>query len=170
MDIPYHDDDEESLEEGWKLTEEMKLALDRSDWLHQELQKGGLRELISQVVSAKNPALISQLGQRYRHFRVFLDKLLVIANVLERQTEDDQEEETMQEFLERDWTQNEEPAPMLALKRIPRKTLPVFEPVHGSSSSSSEESDSDEEEESTSDSSDDNSDDSNEDESSSEEE
>ena len=61
--------DDESLEEGWKITDEMKEALQKSSWLRKELQDGGgLRDMIAQVVrssrAAKSP---KRNSHRHRH-------------------------------------------------------------------------------------------------------
>jgi hypothetical protein len=138
------DDDDESLDEGWKITESMKSALNHSEWLREELKDGGLRELISQIVVSKNTQALLQVQERYPSFRVFQDKLLVVADVLERQEDED---EPLNDWLERHWSEEESP-PMLTLKPIPR-SVPVFEPVHASSSSSSGASESEDESSST---------------------
>jgi hypothetical protein len=107
--------DDESVEEGWKITDEMKEAIQKSSWLHDELQDGGLRDMIAQVVRASkrkstprnkyhqhhNRRHHSSLSATVRHdpshdallekrkdnpnFNIFCDKLLVLAGVLERQ-------------------------------------------------------------------------------------
>ena len=134
-------DDDDSLDEQWKITESMKSNVKRSEWLRNELKDGGLRTLISGIVntsgSQKHLAL-KQAKERYPLFQTFLDKLLVLAGVLQRQEEEEEEGEIegkvpMEEYLERDW--QEEP-PMLSLKPILRRTTPIFEPVHHSSSES----------------------------------
>lgn len=130
--------DDESLDEGWKITDSMKSALDRSEWLGKELKNnGGLQELISQIVITKDPQVLQRAQERYPNFRVFLDKLLVVAGILERQKEEDSdEEESLSDWLKRDWQNEKNIQPMLTLKQIPRK-IPVFEPVDQLSSSSS---------------------------------
>jgi hypothetical protein len=115
IDDNHHDsdDDESSVEEGWKITEEMKVALRNSSWLHEELQDGGLRDLITNVVRSskklgknnnnkknfrtnqnkfsrysqqETPAeILNGRKRENRNFDIFCDKLLVLAGVLERQ-------------------------------------------------------------------------------------
>ena len=88
--------DEEDLEVGWKITEEMMNEMDKSAWLRTELQDGGLRQLIWDVMSASKSVnrsgtathqeeLLQITSTKYPHFRTFLDKLKVLAGVLERQ-------------------------------------------------------------------------------------
>ena len=139
-------DDDDSSDEGWKITDSMKSALKNSDWLKNELNdQAGLKELISQIVVSKNKEALSQAQERYPNVRVFLDKLLVVAGVLKRE-EDENDNESLSEWLERNWANDPQP-PMLTLKPIPRSIVPMFEPVHASSSSSSSSSDEEEEEE-----------------------
>jgi hypothetical protein len=137
------DDDDDSMDEEWKINEEMKSTLPRSEWLRNELKDGGLKDLIAQIVSAGNGKhlVLQQVKERYPSFKTFLDKLLLVAGVLERQDSGDEEEEPFEELLERDW---DEDRPTLALKSKNIRVLPVFEPIQHSSSSSesSEESDS----------------------------
>ena len=114
------DDDDSSLEDGWQITDDMKVALRNSTWLRSELQDGGLRSMMKQVVRyeknykshhrrkdkwrqasgnfnkkknshKRNNNLIHPnevLGAKRsdnKNFDVFVDKLLVLADVLERQ-------------------------------------------------------------------------------------
>jgi hypothetical protein len=133
------DDDEDSLEDGWKLTDEMKRAVEQSEWLHKQLQDGGLRDLMLQIVESKDVEALRQVQQRFPHFQVFLDKLLVVAGVLERENDaaDGEDElEPLQEWLARDWSQDSAPT-QLSLKPLRRK-MPVFQPVDVSSSSNEE--------------------------------
>eukprot|EP00934_Nitzschia_sp_Nitz4_P005081 Nitzschia sp. Nitz4//scaffold10_size219509//106507//108807//NITZ4_001430-RA/size219509-processed-gene-0.132-mRNA-1//-1//CDS//3329532926//5071//frame0 len=130
--------DDEELLEGWKVTEDMKKMLDSSSWLHQQLQDGGLRNLISEVVASGDPESLMAAQQKYPRLPVFLDKLLLLAGVLERDTaEDSGDEETLQECLERDWNGDDLP-PALTLKHTLRKRLPEFPPVDDGSSSSAD--------------------------------
>eukprot|EP00980_Cylindrotheca_fusiformis_P009516 scaffold2077_cov119-Cylindrotheca_fusiformis.AAC.19 len=130
-----HDDDgDNSIEEGWNVTQEMKQAISRSEWLRSELKDGGLRALISQIVSAGNQrhCAIQQVKERYPSFKTFLDKLLLVAGVLEHQ-DSGEVVETIEELLGRDW---DEDPPSLALTSREMRKLPVFEPIQHSSSSS----------------------------------
>ena len=102
------DDDDSSLEEGWKITDEMKTALRNSPWLRNELKDGGLRHMVASLVnsekkfkkslrrkhthSSSNRRLpqhhhhdeLNSMRQNNQNFDVFIDKLLVLGNVLER--------------------------------------------------------------------------------------
>ncbi|KAL3927651.1 MAG: hypothetical protein SGBAC_012997 [Bacillariaceae sp.] len=145
------DNDDDSIDEGWKVSEEMKQALFHSEWLRDELQDGGLRLLIGQVVSTphgpQKQQVLQEIKERYPSFGVFVDKLLYLTGVLE---EDDQAATVAdKEVLELDWTE-EGMRPALALKTKERKKLPVFEPVSQSSSSEEEESSSSDEDSSSS--------------------
>jgi hypothetical protein len=146
------DDDDDSVDEGWKITDDMKSALQHSDWLRKQLQDGGLKQLIQQIVASKNTQALQEVPARYPHFGVFLDKLSVVAGVLERNNGDDHDEAPLDEWLQRDWSQ-EDAAPQLTLKPIFRRTMPVFEPVDASSSDEEKNQDSSEEETSSGDSS-----------------
>ena len=177
-------DDDSSLEDGWEITDDMKVALRNSTWLRTELQDGGLRDMIASVVRSerkykshhkrqrnhRNPRHKhggrnnyhqqqmpkhphEELGakrQENQNFDVFMDKLLVLADVLERQEEpmdfesgtagatSGRNEEELEEWLRCKWDPRM-PPPSLALKAR-KKTIPKFEPVdHGSSSSSEDE-------------------------------
>jgi hypothetical protein len=132
-----------------KLIDEMMCALEQSEWLRKQLQDGGLRDLMRQIVESRDNEALRQVQQRFPHFQVFLDKLLVVAGVLERENnaEDgkgEDEIEPLQEWLERDWSQDSAP-PQLSLKPLRRK-MPVFQPVDVSSSSNEEDGSSSEEE------------------------
>jgi hypothetical protein len=146
-------DDDDSLEEGWKITQEAMETMDRSDWLRKELKDGGLRQIIFRVMNASDKVEkhgrtpqeeeLERTKANYPPFGNFMDKLLVLAGILERQQEDDEEEllplgEWLQEQVDREELQQS-----LALKPIPRRTMPVFEPVENQESSSEDASDSD---------------------------
>ncbi|CAJ1952368.1 unnamed protein product [Cylindrotheca closterium] len=147
----YQDDDDDSIDEGWKITEEMKQALFHSEWLRDELQDGGLRLLIGQVVSIphgpRKHQVLQEIKERYPSFGVFVDKLLYLTGVLEE--EDDKATILSKEVLEADWTE-EGMRPTLALKTKEKKKMPVFEPVSQSSSSEEEDSSGSEEDDSSS--------------------
>jgi hypothetical protein len=96
---------------GWAITDEMREALTDSSWLHNEVQDEGLKQLIHKITSTPNIVVGSAPDRRHRgkgknlsgdsttqrelvlhelqtqfpEFRRFLDKLLVLAGVLERQ-------------------------------------------------------------------------------------
>lgn len=129
------DGDDESLDEGWRITEEMKLALSRSAWLRQALKDGGLKDLIAEIVSAgsRKDLKLQEVKERYPSFTSFLDKMLLVAGVLGRQDSFEEEQETFEELLERDWAEDQ---PTLALISRKERVLPVFEPIEHSSSSS----------------------------------
>jgi hypothetical protein len=104
-----HRDDSnyDELEEGWKLTDPMVSAMNKCDWLKRELQDESLRQLVRLVTAASNAVVrapfaknrrlkghgdeeteqdhvLDRLKSELPHFRRFLDKLLVVAGVLER--------------------------------------------------------------------------------------
>lgn len=177
------EDDDSSLEDGWEITESMKVALRNSMWLRHELRDGGLRDMIASVVKSRKTLKryeTEQRSQSYRprhryasaptkphhphevlaaqksenrHFRVFTDKLLVLADVLERQEGPTLEtegltsnqhhprnEEELEEWLRRPWDPTV-PPPVLALKPRMRKVIPKFEPIDISSSEDEDEND-----------------------------
>ena len=115
------DDEFDDLDDGWKITADMMNAMDKSDWLHRELADGGLRQIITEIVTAsKNVSgngktfqseALSQFQSKFPNFRTFLDKLLVITGVLERQNEEMEEELA-------DWLLRKEDLGDLALKPI----------------------------------------------------
>jgi hypothetical protein len=193
----YDDDDDDSLEEGFKITEDMKNALRKSTWLRNELQDGGLRDMISSVVRSEKKFKKSQNNNNNRNrnhkfsdnnrkqqqqqhcphphdelaakrqdnqnFDVFVDKLLVLGDVLERRQGDiviredgstggvvggikgtdippRRNEEELEEWLKRKWDHGDPPQD-LTLKPRPRKLklIPKFEPVDVSSSEEEDE-------------------------------
>mmetsp|Transcript_3772 Transcript_3772/g.8650 ORF Transcript_3772/g.8650 Transcript_3772/m.8650 type:complete len:288 (+) Transcript_3772:52-915(+) len=146
----YQDNDDDSVDEGWKITEEMKQALFHSEWLRDELKDGGLRLLIGQVVSTphgpRKHQVLQEIKERYPSFGIFVDKLLYLTGVLE---EDDEATTACKEVLEADWAE-EGMRPTLALKTKQKPTIPVFEAVSQSSSSEEEESSSEDEDSSSS--------------------
>jgi hypothetical protein len=125
------DGDEEEFDEGWKITKEMMDSMDSSVWLKRELQDGGLRHIISNIDAASNRVGASgQTGQevaldeaksRYPPFQTFVDKLLTLTGIVERQEGD---EIALEEWLEF----NAYELGPLALKPIPRKSRPVLPP------------------------------------------
>ena len=192
------DDDDSSLEDGWEITDDMKVALRNSTWLRSELQDGGLRDMIASVVRSKKKYRSYHRRQRRgknqrnqhgnrrnyqrnhhpsqprhpheelsakradnKNFDVFVDKMLVLADVLERQDmpiflengesvsassgrHSNRNEEELEEWLRMKWDPEMAP-PALAL-RPRRRTIPKFEPIDVSSSESEEEDDEDENE------------------------
>jgi hypothetical protein len=98
----------EDLDESWKMTDEMVQLMHGSEWLRTELQDSGLRHLILNVMAASNivgrdeeteqEQSIEQIKVDYPHCKRFIDKLLVLTGVLERQKEDAEVE--MKEWLE----------------------------------------------------------------------
>ncbi len=163
----------------------MKGALRNSTWLRSELQDGGLRDMIASVVKSErkyksyhkkqrnHPRNHKRNAQQPKHphedlaskrqtnqnFDCFMDKLLVLTDVLERQEEtldletgqqklangaSNRNEEELEEWLRCKWDPK---LPRLALALRPRqkKAIPKFEPVEDVSSSSSSEDDYDDE-------------------------
>lgn len=175
------DDDDSSLDDGWKITDDMKNALRNSTWLRTELQDGGLRDMIASVVRSERKSRSfhrkqEKYGKKSRHLRkqqprhpdeelatkraenrnfdIFNDKLLVLADVLERkegpktfengefcssilENQSNRNEEELEEWLRLKWNPGMAP-PVLALR--PRKrAIPKFEPVDVSSSEDEDE-------------------------------
>lgn len=98
----------EDLDESWKMTEQMVQLMHGSEWLRTELQDSGLRHLILNIMAAstvvgeneetEQEQLIEQIKVDYPHCKRFIDKLLVLTGVLERQKED--ADVDMKEWLE----------------------------------------------------------------------
>lgn len=97
------DDDDSDLEmEGWRITKEMMDRIDSSDWIRQELQDGGLRQIIAEIDVADDvqehtfktrklnaqpeptPRELALMKARQSNskFSNFIDRLLVTAGVL----------------------------------------------------------------------------------------
>lgn len=135
------DDDEDDKEIGWKITRDMMDSINQSQWVKQELQDGGLRQIIYEIESAPNTVLqsgkteqeetLERLKSKYPNFRGFLDKLLVTAGVLERE----KESEDMMSWLYR----SEDDLGPLALKPIPRRGQAVIQPLVMNDDTSSDE-------------------------------
>ena len=159
--------DDSSLEDGWEITDDMKNALRNSTWLREELQDGGLKDMIKEVVKSERRQKSFYRNQKRQHnkkhrggkpppmdphenltakrgenqnFDTFMDKLLVLADVLERQNPEisiSRNEEELEEWLRRTWDPTM-PKPNLAL--LPKKKkIPKFDPVDVSSSEDEEE-------------------------------
>lgn len=133
-----NDDDDEDLDDGWKVTDEMKKAIENSQWLRNQLQDGGLREVIRQVVASGDGLEQQQPQHRFPQFQVFIDKLLVVAGVLEREADTG---EPLEEWLEQDWGHD---PPPLSLRPW-RRQLPTFPPVDVSSSDADDDDEDDDE-------------------------
>lgn len=122
-------EDDDDLPEGWKITEAMMDKMDNCDWLRTELQDGGLRQILHQVCSAPNTVAqgqrthqevaLEQAKAKYPNFSRFMDKLLVLTGVLERQ----ETEQGLSEWLT---LENAEELGPLALVPLPRKKRPVI--------------------------------------------
>jgi len=110
-----HDYDDD-LETGWKLTEDMVNAMQNSTWLREELADKGLQHLITRIALASTSVtgggprnnhnkkggnaataaaattaqeqLLDALKSSNPQFKLFLDKLLVITGIMERQGSD----------------------------------------------------------------------------------
>jgi zinc finger HIT domain-containing protein 3 len=89
-----NEDDE--FNDDWKITDDMKAKVNKSSWLKTELQDGGLRQLILTICNTPNivnrmgtttqqEEVLHSLSSDYPNFSVFIDKLKVIAGILERQ-------------------------------------------------------------------------------------
>jgi hypothetical protein len=139
--------EDDDLEEGWKITDKMKTAVDASDLLRKELQDGGLRQIIHQVSSVSDTVAhggkthqelaFEEAKRNFPNFETFIDKLLVLTGVLERQeTQDDMSQ----------WLEGDELGP-LSLVPIPRQQRPRLNtPDASCSTSDSDKLDSDESE------------------------
>ena len=136
------DDDDSDLElEGWRITKEMMDRIDSSDWIRQELQDGGLRQIIAEIdvaddtqentcrkkrklnaqpePTARELALM-RARQSNPKFSNFIDRLLVTAGVL---VEGDLSmEEQVMSFLNGN---SEEQLGMLALAPVVKKKREV---------------------------------------------
>jgi hypothetical protein len=89
----------EDWEEGWKITLEMKTRLQANEWLRKELRDVGLRQLLLQINEAPNVVsknkrhgldvqteqeqLLEKVKEENPQFKSFLDKLSLVAGVLE---------------------------------------------------------------------------------------
>ena len=89
----------DDLEEGWKMNQEIMIPkLLGSSWLRNELKDSGLRVLISKIATASNivghqqqtqqEEILEFLKEKYPVFQSFVDRLLVLTEVLERQGDD----------------------------------------------------------------------------------
>jgi hypothetical protein len=157
----HSDDDDDSLEEGWKITQEMMDTMDKSDWLRKELKNdGGLRQIIFRIMTASDKVgttrngctpqeeQLDQSKNDFPPFGNFMDKLLVLAGILERQPQQQEPQQQGGDVPEEilaplsEWLQEhqdrEELQQSLALKPIPRRTMPIFEPVDADASSDSD--------------------------------
>jgi hypothetical protein len=94
------DDEDDDLEEGWKITDSMREAMERSTWLKNELKDLGLRQIIMNIdrasdLSRRNQSKtekeeeLEQAKLDYPRFKRFLDKLMVLTEVLERHGRDE---------------------------------------------------------------------------------
>jgi zinc finger HIT domain-containing protein 3 len=145
--IPRRKNQDDDLEEGWKITDNMKIAMDSSDWLKKELHDGGLRQIIHEICLVSNTVAnggkthqelaLEEAKRNYPSFGTFVDKLLVLTGVLERQHTDTDLSQ---------WLEEDDLGP-LALVSIPRQIrAPLNTTDESCSASDSEESDSDESE------------------------
>lgn len=131
------EEDDDDLPEGWKITESMMDKMDNCDWLRQELRDGGLRQIIHSICSASNTVArgeethrevaLEQAKANYPNFSRFMDKLLVVAGVLERQQQEGSDDD---ETLD-DWLSREQGVELghLTLVPLPRKRRPVTQEV-----------------------------------------
>lgn len=155
----------DEMGEEWKVTDTMKRSLLDSDWLRKELADVGLQAICKHIRSTPNTTVTrnstatrrEQVLENYKdqnkNFRSFMDKLLVIAGVLERQ-----DTGSLTDFLKLDST---EPAGLVMKSSSGRPTKPSLptdsctddegETSSGESISEEDESSSDSESESSSD-------------------
>lgn len=106
------DENDEELEEGWRITADMMDMMQNSEWLRKELEDGGLRQIIAEIDSAdfednnslnnnhrhhtKKPKLsaepdltrreiaLMKSKQTNHKFAEFIDKLLLLTGVLQK--------------------------------------------------------------------------------------
>jgi hypothetical protein len=92
----------EDLEEGWRMTSDMVEAMESSAWLKEELSDPGLQRLISRIAEASDAVVagrgrdettqqervLEQIQSDNPQFKQFIDKLLVLTGVLEREESD----------------------------------------------------------------------------------
>jgi hypothetical protein len=113
LESNHNQNEYDGLEEGWIMTAEMKNLIGQSEWLRSELNDVGLQHLIARISGASNRTvkippvgrsthksnhnnhsttekeqLLEELKAQNPLFRQFLDKLLVVAGVLERNGDD----------------------------------------------------------------------------------
>lgn len=166
------EENEDDLEEGWSITTQMMDMLDNSEWLRKELEDGGLRQLIAEIDCAddvedgltqnnsrtyrKSPKLgakpeLSQreivfmrIKQTNPKFSEFIDKLLLLAGVLQKEEDPN---EPINKFLQ---IEGKDSLGHVTLVPIPkrRKALGNIEQMKNEKSmtSESDESESDESE------------------------
>lgn len=144
--------DYEELEKGWEMTDHMIASMKDSAWLREELADVGLQHFISKITSTafvpvgekrrrrgapmnadtttEREQLLTELKANNPHFQRFLDKLLVITGVLERQGDDD----SLDQWL----TRNDEINANLILKPLPQRAPPGkgSVPIHSKTDSS----------------------------------
>jgi zinc finger HIT domain-containing protein 3 len=121
------ENDDDDVDEGWKITRDMMDSMNQSNWLKRELEDGGLRQMIHEIETASNMVnpsgttdqedALQRFKSKYPHFRGFVDKLLVTCDVLERQDTS----EDIAAWLNR--TEND--LGPIALKPIPRRGQPI---------------------------------------------
>lgn len=134
----------EDLDDGWKLTDEMKGALHKSSWLQKELEDGGLQHLLRRIVSAskntttydnrmtEQESLLQQTKESSPAFATFLDKAMVAAGILERQGK------VAQSSVE-DWLRNTNEGPLnVSLKPLPPRQQ-MYTAIHATNSGGREE-------------------------------
>jgi DNA-directed RNA polymerase subunit F len=90
----------EDWEEGWMITSEMKTRIQTNEWLRTELRDCGLRHLLVQIYEAPNVVsknkrnhgadaqteqeqVLEKIKEENPQFKSFLDKLSLVAGVLE---------------------------------------------------------------------------------------
>lgn len=139
-----HELSEDDEDEEYQLTNHMKAKVNESEWLRNELRDGGLQKVIRQIAGSRNIEMLRLARQRFPRFDTFIDKLLVIGGVLQREPNDDTETlEPLEDWLaHHEGTGDQSPANLVLSQ--PVKQIPVFEPVDISSSSGEEGTSSDE--------------------------
>lgn len=142
--------DDDELDPDWKIPSEDLQRLETSEWLHKELSDTGLRQLITKIVSAsrnlngnlqtEQELVLAQCKADHPMLKRFLDKLLVLAGVLERQLED--KESDLKTWLE---SSNNRDIHPLVLRSVDRPKRPLSEDVQSTDTTTTSSSDDDSE-------------------------
>jgi len=162
-----YEDNEEDLDEGWRITPQMMDMLDNSEWLRKELQDGGLRQLIAEIDCAddveddstrnhsrnyrkplklgaepelsQREIVYMRIKQTNPKFSEFVDKLMLVAGVLRKE---DDPEESISKLLQLEGRSSLEHLTLVPIQKK-RKMMEKIEQLKTEMSSSSESSDSD---------------------------
>jgi hypothetical protein len=137
----------EDLEDGWKITNSMLLAMEKSKWLKTELEDAGLQQIIRKIdlssaitrkfkSTTKKDETLDQAKIDYPRFKIFIDKLLVLVGVLERYGKDNDLD--LDEWLEKEELDDSAQLILKPLDRPVRVRPPTEEIMDDESSSNSD--------------------------------